>query len=339
MASLKRSRRAFLQRAGVVGLSLPVGLSLSPFSIASARPKSRVAQITREGLLGGGGVAAANKVTSEQLLPLVEEAVKAATGNSDIQTAWMTLVSPQDIIGIKVNTLAGPGMSTRPALAFAIAASLSKAGVPAGNIIVWDRSSGEMRRAGYTLSTDPKKVRCFGSDSLPGGYEPRPQMVRSVGSCFATLVSRYCTALINVPILKDHDLSGVSLGMKNFYGAIHNPNKYHDNNCDPYIADLSSHASIRGKLRLVVVDALLAQYNGGPSLKPQWTFPLGGILAGRDPVAVDRVGALIIGQERQKHTMQSLEAAGRPATHIATAAKLGLGTDQPDEIQWIRESG
>lgn len=295
-----------------------------------------MAQICRPDSLACGDIAAVSRITWQQLLPLVEETVRAATGQSDIQTAWMALVSPKDVIGIKVNTLAGPGMSTRPALAFAIAASLTKAGVPAGNIIIWDRSSGEMRRAGYTLSTDPKEVRCFGSDSLPQDYEPRPEIVRSVGSCFATLVSRYCTALINVPILKDHDLSGVSLGMKNFYGAIHNPNKYHDNNCNPYIADLSTHPYIREKLRLVVVDALLAQYNGGPSLKPQWTFPFGGILAGRDPVAVDRVGALLIGQERQKHGMLSLEAAGRPATYVATAAQLGLGTDQTDEIEWIK---
>jgi len=337
--ALKTKRRTFLKNIGVLGASLPLSASLTPFSIASAKPKSRVAQICRAELLAGDGVAAVNRITWQQLLPLVEEAVRAATGQSDIQAAWKTLVSPKDIIGLKVNTLAGRGMSTRPAVALAIAASLTKAGIPAGNIIIWDRSSGEMRRAGYTLSTEADKVRCFGSDSLPEDYEPKPEIVRSVGSCFATLVSRYCTALINVPILKDHDLSGITLGMKNFYGAIHNPNKYHDNNCNPYIADLSTHPYIREKLRLVIVDALLAQYNGGPSLKPQWTFSPGGILAGTDPVAVDRVGALIIEQERAKHEMPSLEAAGRPATHIATAAGLGLGTDQPDEIQWIVDSG
>ncbi|HEQ60340.1 MAG TPA: DUF362 domain-containing protein [Firmicutes bacterium] len=334
-----QSRRAFLQKVGALGASLPVGLSLAPFSIASAKPKSRVAQIGQPDLLAGEGIAAVNRITWQQLLPLVEEAVRAATGQSDIQTAWRSLVSPKDIIGLKVNTLAGRGMSTRPAVAFAIAASLTKAGIPAGNIIIWDRSSGEMRRAGYPLSTEAEKVRCFGSDSLPEAYEGKPEVLRSVGSCFATLVSRYCTALINVPVLKDHDLSGITLGMKNFYGVIHNPNKYHDNHCDPYIADLSSHPYIREKLRLVIADALLCQYNGGPSLKSQWTFPLGGILAGTDPVAVDRVGALIVEQEREKHEMPSLEAAGRPATHIATAARLGLGTDQPDEIEWIVDSG
>jgi uncharacterized protein (DUF362 family) len=192
-----------------------------------------------------------------------------------------------------------------------------------------------MQRAGYRLSMAEGEVKCFGSDSLPQPYEPTPDSAGSVGSCFATLVSRYCTALINVPILKDHDLSGVSLGMKNFYGAIHNPNKYHDNHCDPYIADLSTHRWIQDKLRLVIVDGLIGQYQGGPSLKPQWVFPFQGLLAGCDPVAVDRIGATIIEAEREKNGLKPLEAEGRPPAFIASAAKRGLGTDQPDEIEVV----
>jgi len=328
------SRRTFLRRTVATSLAIPLSASFGPFAVIASRPKSRVAQVVRPGLLGGKGFAAAARIPASSLVPLVEEAVRAATGISDIQTAWMTLVRPKDVIGIKVNALAGPGLSTRPALADAIAQSLQKAGVPAGNIILWDRSSAELKRAGYPLSTAKDRVRCFGSDSLPLPYERTPEAAGSIGSCFATLVSRYCTALINIPILKDHDLSGVSLGMKNFYGAIHNPNKYHDNCCDPFIADLSTHPHLRGKLRLVVVDGLAGQYHGGPSLKPQWGFPFEGLLAGADPVAVDRIGALIIEEQRKAHKMKSLAEDGRPPRFIATAARLGLGTDQPDEIEW-----
>ena len=39
-------------------------------------------------------------------------------------------------------------------------------------------------------------------------------------------------------VLKDHDLAGVSLAMKNWYGVVHNPNKLHDDDCDPFVADL-----------------------------------------------------------------------------------------------------
>ena len=41
------------------------------------------------------------------------------------------------------------------------------------------------------------------------------------------------TAVINVPQVKDHGICGMTLAMKNFFGAIHNPNKYHIGNGDP----------------------------------------------------------------------------------------------------------
>jgi uncharacterized protein (DUF362 family) len=331
---MRQSRRRFLYTAAT-GLTLSLSAGAVPFAMVAKSGKSRVARIVRKDLLPEPSPQGAQQVTAARIQPMVEEAVRAATGKGTIQEAWLSLVSPKDIIGIKVNTLAGPLLSTHPALPEAIALSLRQCGIPPGNIIVWDRLSRELQRAGYRLSMAEGEVKCFGSDSLPEPYEPTPDSIGSIGSCFATLVSRYCTALINVPILKDHDLSGVSLGMKNFYGAIHNPNKYHDNHCDPYIADLSTHRWIQDKLRLVIVDGLIGQYQGGPSLKPQWIFPFQGLLAGCDPVAVDRIGATLIESEREKNGLKTLEAEGRPPAFIASAAKKGLGTDQLDEIQIV----
>jgi len=83
----------------------------------------------------------------------------------------------------------------------------------------------------------------------------------------------------------------VTLGMKNFYGAIHNPNKYHDQNCDPYIVDAVSHRYVARKWRLTICDGVRAQYNAGPGAHPGFAWPFGGLLLGRDFVAVDAVGA------------------------------------------------
>ena len=47
-------------------------------------------------------------------------------------------------------------------------------------------------------------------------------------------------------VVKDHDLAGVSAGLKNWYGVIHNPNKYHDSCCDPYVADVVAAAASCG---------------------------------------------------------------------------------------------
>ena len=57
--------------------------------------------------------------------------------------------------------------------------------------------------------------------------------------------------LINLPVLKDHDGAGVTIALKNMYGAIHNPNKYHPNGCDPYVADLNMLPEIRSRMKLI----------------------------------------------------------------------------------------
>ena len=77
-----------------------------------------------------------------------------------------------------------------------------------------------------------------------GGFERRIVSSGEVGSLWTNVLATRATALINVPVLKDHDLSGVGCGMKNMYGAIHNPNRYHDNNCNPYVADVNAHPFI-----------------------------------------------------------------------------------------------
>jgi uncharacterized protein (DUF362 family) len=128
--------------------------------------------------------------------------------------------------------------------------------------------------------------------------------------------------------------------LKNFFGAIHNPNKYHENGCDPYIADLNSVPQIREQQKLVVCDALRIQYNGGPSYHPQWAENFGGIILGDDPVAVDFVGYQIIDKIRQKRGLSTLEKSGRKPKHIFTAADQDhkLGNASSEEIDLVEMS-
>ena len=64
-----------------------------------------------------------------------------------------------------------------------------------------------------------------------------------------------------------------------------------------------------------------------------WDFR--GILISTDPVALDRIGADIIENKRREVSMQSLKEAGREPNYIKTAAKLGLGFDDPSLIDVI----
>jgi uncharacterized protein (DUF362 family) len=268
---------------------------------------------------------------------MITAGMQTLLNTSDATAAWKRLFRPEDVVGLKVNCLAGHGLSTHPEVAYAIADGLQAAGIPAEQIIIWDKANRDLKRGGYAINTAQRGVKCFGTDALRGGgYETELASAGQVGSLFSTILSRHCTTIVNVPILKDHDLSGVSIGLKNFYGVIHNPNKYHQNNCNPYIADLNTHPYIRQKVKLTICDALTPQYHGGPSFKPQWTWKLGAILLSLDPVALDAVGADLLEQKRRAEALPTFRAAGRHPEYIHTAATYGLGMDDLEQIEVIK---
>ncbi|MCR4291406.1 MAG: DUF362 domain-containing protein [Candidatus Kuenenia sp.] len=281
-------------------------------------------------------VADNGNVKESKITNILHAAVMQLTGSASKEHAWQRLFRPSDIVGIKLNCLSGRIMSPHVAIVDAILHGLKFAGVKDENIIVFERYNRELEAAGFRVRRATKGVQCFGTDELPqGGYDSEPQIAGSVGTCFSKIVSQMCTAIINVPVLKDHDLAGISVAMKNFFGAMHNPNKYHTNNCNPYIAELNSHPYIANKVRLIVCDAILSQYNGGPGYKPQWTWNYNGIIVGRDPVAFDRICHTIIEDQRKKMKFPSLQQARREPKYISTAAMLGLGTDDLSKINLV----
>ena len=308
------TRRGFMVGAGVAAAAvLARGVS------AGEAAKSRVVVIRHEALLGGD-------LAPGRVREVLDEAARALTGDAKAADAWARWFKPADRVGVKVNCLGHP---TSPAVALAIASAIQAAEVAPGRLIVWDRTSRELKAAGYALSGDAREARCFGTDALgsrgSGGYAAAISLSGAIGSLFSRIVTDETTALVSAPVLKDHNLAGLSTALKNFYGAIHNPNKYHDNGCDPFIADVCAHANIRDRLRLVVCDATRPQYHGGPPPRAQWQWAYGGILVGTDPVAVDRVGCEILERKRAAAGMKSLEADGRPARYLKSAEKRGLG--------------
>jgi uncharacterized protein (DUF362 family) len=259
-------------------------------------------------------------------------ALAASVGASSGVEAVAALFSPRDVVGIKVNCLAGKHLSPRVDLVEALVNLIAEAGVDRRNIIVFERSNRELQRAGFTIRESGPPYRCIGTNN---DYDRDPSTSGAIGSCFARMVSTTCSALVSFGVVKDHDLSGVSAGMKNWYGVIHNPNKYHDNGCDPYIADVARHPYIRNKLRLTVLDGVIAQCHGGPAYRQGGIFELGMVAASTDPVAADLWAWREIESERAKRGMPTLEAAGRPVRFLASAAKAGLGVDDPERLSLV----
>ena len=252
-----------------------------------------------------------------------------ATGSVDGAAAVRLLFRPTDVVGIKLNCLGGRRLSPRPVVVSALVDLLVAGGVARDRIILFERSSRELERAGFPIRRGGSGPQCYGTDN---DYDRKPRVSGSIGSCFARLVSATCTALISFGVVKDHDLAGVSAGLKNWYGVIHNPNKYHDHQCDPYVADVVRHPLIRDKLKLTVLDGVTAQCHGGPAYRASGVFPLGILAASIDPVAADLWAWKVIDAERRRRGLQSLEEAGRPPRFIATAASYGLGVGDPAHL-------
>jgi len=326
-------RRRFVKLAarGALG-ALTVG-ALNGFAGAADEKRSRVV------IAGSPAVWSADALDETEISALLDRGLARLTGLDDPVQAWKSLFRPDDTVAVKVNCLAGPRLSSTVEVTGAVCAGIMKAGVAPENIIVWDRTEREMKRAGFPIVSEKGQVRYMATDSLPGnGYESDIEIAGSVGSCFSRIISRMATAVVNIPVLKDHDVAGVTIGMKNFYGAIHNPNKYHDNACNPFVAELSTHRYIKDKLRLVVCDATLAQAHGGPAYSARWAWKMGALLLATDPVALDAVGADIIETKRRQLRQPPLVRQGREPKYIQTAQELGLGVADLDRIDRIEVS-
>ena len=241
----------------------------------------------------------------------------------------------KDRIGIKINTIGGRSISTTPTTSLSLANLLTDNDWDANNILIWDRTNRELKEAGYSLNMNQKGIKIFGTDSNSVGYNRNLTAFLNIGSLFSTILTHTITASISLAMLKDHGLAGVTAGMKNYFGAIHNPNKYHDNNCNPFIAELFGTPMVRNKHRISILDALKVQYHRGPSSHPKWAENYGALIFSQDPVAADTVGWQIINKLREKKGLPSLEEEQRPPKYPHTAERMGIGTSNLENINII----
>ena len=137
-------RREFLKSAAT-GVALLGSSRMGLAGMLAQHPetgKSRVV-IARDAALHGTG----SQPDEKRVLDLLDRAMAAYTGREKPVEAWRRMVPPDilknKVIGLKVNGLGGKGISTHAALVLAICERLQQAGVPAGNIVVWERDARE----------------------------------------------------------------------------------------------------------------------------------------------------------------------------------------------------
>lgn len=254
----------------------------------------------------------------------LDSGLKNLTGMEEPKMALRKLI-PSGTVGMKINCLARKFNSTPIPLTAAMADFLKESGIDENDIIIWERTNRELEMAGFKLNASSFGIRCLGTDTNGLGYSDDFYISGDVNSLISRVLTDMVDHNINMPVLKDHSIAGLSAGLKNLYGTINNPNKWHGNNCDPYAAQVAALEPIKKKNRLTVIDAIKVQYNGGPGYDSRYIEHYNGLIISDDPIAADRIGLEIIENLRKKNNLPSLEKAQRPAKYLATAEKIGLG--------------
>lgn len=325
-----RSRREFLKNA--TGAALIGACGGLTWTDAPAQKKSdsrsRVVVARDAGLRMQG-----SQPDEQSVLALLDKAMAAYTGRDKPVEAWQRIMPRGEVIGLKVNGLGGRGIATHAVLIHAICERLQQAGVPAGNIIVWDRNARDLAACGMSINSDHGRVRCYGSDSA--GFEDQPVQCGAARLRLSKILTQDCGMVISVPILKDHNMSGLTFSMKNMYGVVDRPFLLHGNNCNPGVADVNAVPAVREKVRFTIGDALASVYQGGPVFSPQHFWRPNALIVGEDRVAVDCAALQILDRKRREVGLPTLKAAGREPQYIATAADAvhRLGTNDPRRIQ------
>jgi len=329
----EKTRREFLKECAVGALvagATPMAFADGPVQPTTAASAKSKVVIARDAALYG----TSSTPDPARVAKLLDQAMQNFTDSADPISPWKKIVRPSEVVGLKVNTIAGPRLSTHVVLIEAICERLKQAGVKPANIIVWDRWNHELEHGGYTISDDPNGIRVMGTDSKNVGYDDNELSFGVAKSRLSKFLTRTCDCMINVPILKNHSGAGVTLAMKNMYGVNHNPDSLHANNCCPGVADLYMLAPIREKFRFVVADCMTACFEGGPGFKPQYSWKYNGLMVASDPVAIDYTAWQIIDRKRAERGLKPLGDSGTPPNYIAVAADPShrLGTNDPNRI-------
>ena len=327
------SRRRFVARgaaalgAALGGEWLGAGLGTAAAQ-APAQPSSRVAHLSRPDVWEAG-----LRLSARALLDLVDRGVQHATGAASADKAWQSLFAADDAVAIKVNTSAGPQLSTHQALVDCLEQRLCDVGVNPDSIYVYDRTSDVLLACGYEVNYDGPGVKRGGIGDY---WTTDPKRQGAFEGRVANLVN-LVSAIINVPILKDSPV-GITISLKNHFGTIERPEACHPNGCEPYIADVNALPEIKSRQRLVVCDTLTACFEGGPACDARYTWRDNGVIVGTDPVAVDTVGARIIDAKRTARGLPTLAEVGRPPRMLESAAARGVGTNDLARIEMLEET-
>jgi len=344
MSSKKQTRRKFIKQsvATTSGLFLASQFPLSVFS--KPLSKSKVVIAHSDNVIDADGL-----VNPEILQKLIDQSMLELSGKKNLKDAWRKYFTTEDIIGFKVNAnsysaLEGtPMVNHYPLLTESILNSLQQANISTSNAVIWERTDKELATMGYSIQKEKGKLRVMGTKpeyNSPADADGQPGFsdinfpVGDKTTRLSNILENETTAMINLPALKSHRLAGVTGALKNHYGSIDNPRDFHDDDCcNPGIAEINNISTIRDKHKLVICNALMGLWDGGPRWNRANLWMEGSLILGEDPVAVDTVMLKLIDQKRIE---AGLSPVAPMAKHLQLSEEIGLGNSNLNTIELIK---
>jgi len=281
---------------------------------------------------------------------MVERGIIRLTGETTLSNAWRSLVSTQDIVGLKVYSRPGPNSGTRPAVVTAVAKGLIAAGVISSNIVIWDREEADLREAGFFQLASDLNVRItaanragwdetnFYDSPLIGNpvfgdleFEKKGEGVGRK-SFVSKLVSRELTKIINITPLLNHNDAGVCGNLYSLaLGSTDNILRFEGpNRLATAVPEIYALPSVGDKVVLSITDALVCQYEGGQRGLLHYSATLNQLRFSRDPVALDALSLKELDAQRRKAKAPNL----RPNVELyRNAALLELGVIEPAKVR------
>jgi len=278
------------------------------------------------------------------------------TGQVTVAAAWRSLVSTQDIVGIKVFSAPGMLSGTRPAVVGAVVHGLIEAGVSPQHIVIWDKQEDDLRAAGFFKLGAQLGVRVAGG--AEAGYDPtnfyQPDTAiignlvwgdlefgrkgEGVGrrSFVSRLVTRQITRIISIAPLLNQESAGVCGHLYSLaLGSVDNTVRFlgEPGRLATAAPEIYALPVLSDRVALNITDALIGQYEGGSRGLLHYSSVLNQLWLSRDPVALDTLAIKELDRERR--------ALGAPEFKpnlelYANASLLQLGVNDPAKIQVIK---
>ncbi len=186
--------------------------------------------------------------------------------------------------------------NTNPELMAAIVEDCLKAG--AGSVFAFDHTCDNWERS-YANSGVAEAVRAAGGQMLHANMERDYTEVAIPGAKRLTKAKIYQRLLdadvfINIPVLKHHASTTVTIAMKNLMGVVWDRRFWHRNDLHQCIADFC----LWRRPDLNIVDAYLVMTQNGPrGTSTADLTRMRSMLVSSDIVAVDAAGAMLLGHE------------------------------------------